>query len=694
MARTAAKNKLREDFKWAAEKRTYEKVFYSILNRRTSVHTIGREEDELGYTTPHGDIYLAPEHDYIDVLQDDDRPFFRYGVFAHEMLHQAFTDFEYLRKVLEQRTDDNEKRVLSLFFNLVEDASIEYFAPEIFGGTILKALRFSIGHIYDCSPKLEELTSPFGQLVAALVNFGDLGLLKGEFTFPEAEEYFAKIAPEFDRLVTSTDPRSRVDAAEKWMILTRPLWRKESELEDLLRKLASMMSGGSDGGQPLRKPEGGESNDDETAKRRRAFAAALAGAVTPDEGEGNGSGSGENGDEDGSPADAASERSDGAGEGEEGAGSETGSGGAETDGETGKDAFGSESGNGNDDREGDEEGGSEGDKPEADVKAVLVEYRDDGSTPVAAYGDEGAYDDMRRQIERELKALEESDKDTLDLPVIIPNIANKGGTMKVSCLNVLDKASENDREGYKEHLEGLREDIRLLTNSLQTIFRCDNDVYVRKTAGKYNIERDLAHTTVRVFDRKLEKKNVSDMAVMMLVDCSGSMAGRKISLARDAAIVLTETFKALNIPVYVMGFTADTNHYDVTHIHYVSWTNTADERASLMHIGAFADNDDGYSIRYASELLKKKRAEHKIVFVISDGAPACWRYSSSVNGIADTSLAIRDAKKVAAVFGIGIGRVQYGDLKAMYQGSYLSISDVSTLTKTLARQLKVLIRRF
>jgi nitric oxide reductase activation protein len=171
------------------------------------------------------------------------------------------------------------------------------------------------------------------------------------------------------------------------------------------------------------------------------------------------------------------------------------------------------------------------------------------------------------------------------------------------------------------------------------------------------------------------------------------MSGTKIQLARNAAVVLAETFKSLSIPCYIMGFTADDLGHNVVHPHYVGWKNTPGERASLVRIKASANNDDGYSIRYAAEVLKKKKAEHNILFVISDGSPACMRYTR-VDGIKDTALAIKEAGKVANVFGIGIGMQERKELKDMYKGSYVSIVDVRQLTSTLANQLKRIIRKF
>lgn len=264
---------------WASEKRLYEKQFFAVLRRRTKIIDIPPEEGELGYTSSDGNIHEAYKHPIMDDLSKELQIMFRYGVFTHETLHQIFTSFSYLEQKLTTISDLTEKQVFSLFANLVEDPSIEYFAPDVFGGEMLQALNFSIRHIYRMSPQISESPTAFSQFINALVQFGDMGLLKGEFTYPEAELYFKKIAPEFNRMVTCSDPHARIDAAYKWMVMTRPLWRKEAEekekFSDFLNELLDeLMNGGMVGdGDAKNIPENGVS--DERSERRAAFSKAL-----------------------------------------------------------------------------------------------------------------------------------------------------------------------------------------------------------------------------------------------------------------------------------------------------------------------------------------------------------------------------------------------------------------------------------
>ena len=658
---------------WAAEKRLYQILFASVVHRRIPIIDIPEIMGELGFTSggEHPEMHLAERHPIINVLPDEKKPLCRMGVFTHETLHQLLTDFEYLKEVIGKHRDKHEQQIVALLANLVEDPAIEYFAPTVVGGEMLGALRFSIAHIYDCAPKLEESGgSAFKQMVNALIMLGDMGLIKGEFTNEEGKKYFIQIAPEFGRTIEEPDARKRIDTAEKWAVLTRPLWKKDAEDEEKFQQmlndlLDAMLSGGMDGNgapqmTPEKQPKGRESD-----KRRRQMIKALEDAQEEDGKDGSGG-------ESGKPTD------------------------ADDEGHGGEDNMDSSDAG---QKASKTQPDSDGDPGQADGKTmtpdeVLKAFRDTDerhNNDDADDGLEALIDEIWDRIGTTKEKMEkENSEDNLDIPVPIPK-AHGGNAGNITCHNI--KVESENTDGYAELMRLCGNDIKMLTRSLKQIFQNDLDEYLRNTSGKYNIKRDLDHTSVKIFDKKKERKNVDDLIVMLLVDISGSMAGGKIAVARRTAVTLAETFAALKIPCYIMGFTADRGGYSVEHRHYVSFKNTKQERISLCALEAVANNDDGFSIRYAAQLLSRRRAEHKILFVISDGAPACRRYSYK-DGITDTMEAIKEAQKQADVFGIGIGNNISDDLKGMYRGSYLQVHNLSELTGTLARQLKRVVRNY
>ena len=180
------------------------------------------------------------------------------------------------------------------------------------------------------------------------------------------------------------------------------------------------------------------------------------------------------------------------------------------------------------------------------------------------------------------------------------------------------------------------------------------------------------------------------MAAVILVDESGSMRGSKSEVARNTAIILSEVFAGLHIPIKVVGFTEESN--TVKHYHYQSWKNTPTERYKLLNLSARAANFDGYSIRYAGELLSKCPEQHKLLIVISDGYPAASYYSSNEDGINDTRNAVQHASKKAKVLGILVGSVSPEKHQYMYGVNFMHIAKVSDLPVALAQRIKRIVK--
>lgn len=706
---------------WEAEKRTMEMYYRAITSRKTHIYDIPISSDELAYTTSKGDIYEARNHPIMIGLSEEERVFFRLGTFTHEMLHQIFTDFAYLEETLEKHPWIAEKEVTSLMANLVEDPAIEYGADTVVGGEMLASLQFSIAHIYKMSPRLETSDNAFTQLCNALIQFGDMGLLKGSFTFKAAYDMFCRIAPEFNSAVIEPDPRARIDYAVRWMDMTRPLWEKDNLKEEAqflssLKKTANdnaiTKTEGSGSPAPMQK----KSEEGDVEKRRKRLLKKLEENEGSNESQGaasekgaeaesdDGRRSSENedvkeqhsesgaaGEEQGSEADENEERS-----GEEQADGKRDNG-EDDDGEPGgEERQSSDSGDADKSEGGDSDSSSgTGKAPEPWDKLGEFELDDDGVDKIEYGAKELEKKHLEGVIDSLKKSATEITKKRLANDISYDSKSKYYG--KVHCLNERVTVKKEDRNAFQSEYARIialhARDISLLKGSLARIFTEDTGEVSRTTSGKYNVVRAARQSTARIFDRRRDPKQLDSLAVMLLIDESGSMYGVKEQMARETAVVLAETFAALHIPCYIMGFTTGKS-YDAIHHHFVSWNNTREERISLVGLQASASNFDGYSIRNAASILQKKNAEHKILFVVSDGYPACRKYKSMSDGIADTATAISEAKRTATVLGIGIGDCTPETLRHMYRGAFVHAENPQDLSVTLTQNLKKIIKNF
>lgn len=291
---------------------------------------------------------------------------------------------------------------------------------------------------------------------------------------------------------------------------------------------------------------------------------------------------------------------------------------------------------------------------------------------------------------------EREDAESADLP---DNIKVTGGYNGVcnnaSCLNVLVKPNNlPDREKlYEDCLTPIKTGVDRLTSQLKRIFRAEAEEKCYKPSGSLSIKRySEQRITPNLCQRRRDPKNKSDIYVCLLIDESGSMcSGNKATNARIAAIGLAEVFNKLDIPISIIGFSADEKGADVVHYHYLNGKNSKRDRYKLLGIQARSDNFDGYTIRYAGKILKKKSAAHKLLIVVSDGCPAAWAYKDC-DGVMDTCLAIKEVSKNTSVVGVLLGQGNPTVHKRMYGFNFLHIQKPQELFDGLANIIKRVIK--
>jgi len=144
---------------------------------------------------------------------------------------------------------------------------------------------------------------------------------------------------------------------------------------------------------------------------------------------------------------------------------------------------------------------------------------------------------------------------------------------------------------------------------------------------------------------KLEKNtNFKDTVVTLLIDNSGSMRGKPISIAAICADILSRTLERCSVKVEVLGFTTVNwkggksrelwlknkiknpgRLNDLSHIIYKSadtpWRRGKNNFGLMLKEGILKENIDGEAILWAYQRLRKRPEERKILMVISDGAP-------------------------------------------------------------------------
>ena len=151
-------------------------------------------------------------------------------------------------------------------------------------------------------------------------------------------------------------------------------------------------------------------------------------------------------------------------------------------------------------------------------------------------------------------------------------------------------------------------------------------------------------------------KRYLNTAVHILVDWSGSMSGDKQVYAAEAAMRASSMFaKSLRMPCMVSSFTTHCTFSDLAIIKH--FDKPASEKQMAERFGAWSSwsggNNDADAILWAYRRLMERKEPRKLLFVMSDGAPAGSYEGHSHDCLVAAVRQIQDSSPVE-VFGLGI----------------------------------------
>ncbi len=322
-------------------------------------------------------------------------------------------------------------------------------------------------------------------------------------------------------------------------------------------------------------------------------------------------------------------------------------------------------------------------------------------------------------------ALEDSDDEDIQTTRAQKNAINDNKKYKIFT-NQYDKILEANELITDEEISKLRNNLDLQLSSLQSFIARLANKLQRKLLAKQNrswnfdLEEGLldASKLPRVImdpfnslSYKKEKDiDFKDTVVTLLIDNSGSMRGRPITIAAICADILSRTLERCSVKVEILGFTTlnwkggksrelwmkhkkenPGRLNDLCHIIYKSadtpWRRSKNNLGLMLKEGILKENIDGEAILWAYNRLKKRKEERKIIMVISDGAPV----DDSTLSVNQASYLEQHLKRVVnwieknsdiEINAIGIGH----DVTNYYEKA-IKIADVQELGDAMVDQL-------
>jgi cobaltochelatase CobT len=278
---------------------------------------------------------------------------------------------------------------------------------------------------------------------------------------------------------------------------------------------------------------------------------------------------------------------------------------------------------------------------------------------------------------------------------------------------------ERLRAYLDQQLEPLKGAVSRLANKLQRRLQAQQN-----RSWEFDLEegildagrlaRVVANPTTPLSFKVEKDTEFRDTCVTLLLDNSGSMRGRPISIAAICADVLARTLERCQVKTEILGFTTRAwkggqsrenwlndgrpqqpgRLNDLRHIIYKSadapWRRARPNLGLMMKEGLLKENIDGEALEWAHKRMISRPESRKVLMVISDGAPVDDS-TLSVNPANYLEKHLRDViamvekRRAVELIAIGIGH----DVTRYYDRA-VTITDVEQLAGAMTEQLAAL----
>ena len=346
--------------------------------------------------------------------------------------------------------------------------------------------------------------------------------------------------------------------------------------------------------------------------------------------------------------------------------------------------------------------------------------------------EEMSIDSGMPDLENEAKESNQAEED-IEIEDSSQSDLKKRGRATLGDINYKTYTEEFDEIIKAEDLENAEELTRLRKNLDQQLLQLKN--FISKLANKlqrkllakqnrswnFDLEEGLLDTSklpriiMDPFNSLTFKKEkdieFKDTLVTILIDNSGSMRGKPISVAAICADILSRTLERCAVKVEILGFT--TKHWkgglsrekwmknekptlpgrlnDLRHIIYKSadtpWRQAKNNMGLMLKEGLLKENIDGEALKWAYNKMNRRKEDRKILMVISDGAPVDdSTLSTNTSDYLESNLK-KTVKWIENKTNIELLAIGIGHDVTRYYNQAVKITDVQDLGDVMINQL-------
>ncbi|MFA7276110.1 MAG: cobaltochelatase subunit CobT [Pseudobdellovibrionaceae bacterium] len=225
------------------------------------------------------------------------------------------------------------------------------------------------------------------------------------------------------------------------------------------------------------------------------------------------------------------------------------------------------------------------------------------------------------------------------------------------------------------------------------------------------LARVVANPTVPLSFKQEKEAEFKDTTVTLLLDNSGSMRGRPITIAAMCADILARTLERCGVKVEILGFTTRTwkggrardlwigngrpdqpgRLNELRHIIYKSadspYRRTRKNLGLMLKEGLLKENIDGEALVWAYNRIAARNEERKLLLIISDGAPV----DDSTLSVNPTNILEHDLHQVIAwiemIGKVNLSAIGIGHDVTRYYERAITIADATALGEALIDNL-------
>jgi cobalamin biosynthesis protein CobT len=336
-----------------------------------------------------------------------------------------------------------------------------------------------------------------------------------------------------------------------------------------------------------------------------------------------------------------------------------------------------------------------GDTPETDGIGSGLEEEEPSDIPEDSSVPSGETEDKKESEKKPEKESRPDDIEKIDLPKEIRELLTKEPEELKKRSGTYTPFSKRKEIIPNYRSTSLKGCIARIVDKSSVSKKIKKFLKIKSKSGyNYGLERGKIHSknihrifsgsdNPRIFKLKNKVELKTDTAVQIMLDCSGSMSGSKYNIGSACCVAISKTLSELRIVHEILGF----SEYRCLFTYIFKGFNQNITKDRL--ISGFAssnidlkENADGESVLLGAERLNVRKEKHKLMIVLSDGAP-CGTYTGDGNWY------LREVCKAIESSGIdliGIG-IKTESVKRFYT-NHVVVNNISDLDIVLFEALK------